>query len=181
MSDNASTAPKGGQLSVALALFVYFLHDSGYVAADGDVSAACDAIAKASADDADALGQALVAVIDAKLESESAESVSGWLASQYGADHIATDFGADRDERTRNLRRYHFRSNLPWIAQVVDRFPSGGVGTHWVLVERVGETVTCADPYPWDDLDEQYESPLVDFMVKWELLGCPSVRFERGA
>ena len=37
--------------------------------------------------------------------------------------------------------------------------------------------VTCMDPYPWDDLEEEYQAPLVDFMVKWELSGCTTLRW----
>jgi hypothetical protein len=39
--------------------------------------------------------------------------------------------------------------------------------------------VTCMDPYPWDDLDEEYTTPVVEFMVKWELAGSQSIHFIR--
>ena len=49
------------------------------------------------------------------------------------------------------------------------------------MVERVTDTVTCMDPYPWDDLDEEYTLPLVEFMVRWELAGGESILFKREA
>jgi hypothetical protein len=60
---------------------------------------------------------------------------------------------------------------------VVDRFPNGSVSMHWVLVERVTDEVLCMDPYPWDDLDEEYVQPTLDFLVKWELAGGGSFRW----
>jgi hypothetical protein len=48
---------------------------------------------------------------------------------------------------------------------------------HWVLVERVTDEVLCMDPYPWDDLDEEYVQPTLDFLVKWELAGGGSFRW----
>ena len=60
-----------------------------------------------------------------------------------------------------------------------ERFPDGTVGPHWVMVERITDTVTCADPYPWDDLDEEYEQDTIEFLVKWELAGSHSVRWQR--
>jgi hypothetical protein len=67
---------------------------------------------------------------------------------------------------------------MPIITAIVDRFPDGSIGTHWVMVERVTDTVTCMDPYPWDDIDEEYSLPLVEFMVRWELAGCESILFQ---
>jgi hypothetical protein len=45
------------------------------------------------------------------------------------------------------------------------------------MVERMTDVVMCMDPYPWDDLDEEYAAPLVDFCVKWELAGGAGLRF----
>ena len=47
------------------------------------------------------------------------------------------------------------------------------------MVERVTDVVLCMDPYPWDDLDEEYAAPLIDFCVKWELGGGVGLRFSR--
>ena len=44
------------------------------------------------------------------------------------------------------------------------------------MVEQLTDRVVCMDPYPWDDLDEEYDSPVVEFAVKWEFAGCGSIR-----
>jgi len=176
MSD---AAPRAGQLPTALATFIYLLNDAGNTLDDADLVGACAAIAGAGEGaDINALGQALVDVIEGKLAGESLADVEAFLGGLFSADRLHTSMGDTREDRARNMRRYHFAHNAPWLAQIIDRFPDGTVGPHWVMVERVGESVTCADPYPWDDLDEEYDAPMGDFMVKWELLGCPSIRFE---
>ena len=174
----STTEPRAGELPVALATFVYLLHERGHGASDTDLGAACVAIQDAAAEDeVDSLGQALVDQVAAKLGGGDPSDVSAFLDGLYPAGSMTSDFGESREARARGMRRYHFGSSMPWLAQIMDRFPDGAVGAHWVLVERVAETVTCSDPYPWDDLDEEYDTPLNDFMVKWELLGCPSIRF----
>ncbi len=82
-----------------------------------------------------------------------------------------------RAARTAHIRSYQFQSSLPLLTSVLNRFPDGVVKSHWVMVERVTQTVTCMDPYPWDDLDEEYTLPLAEFMVRWELAGCESIVF----
>ena len=177
MANDAET-PRAGELSVALATFLFLLHARGQGAADPEIAGACQAIADLGPDaDADATGQLLVDLIDARLAGTDFDSVQSFLGGLLGADKLSSDLGDSRDERARNMRRYHFGHNQPWLAQIIDRFPDGEVGAHWVLVERVSDVVTCADPYPWDDLDEEYDAPLNDFMVKWELLNCPSIRY----
>ena len=167
---------KVGHLPTALATYLFLLHQAGHTASDAAVAAAVADLA--GADDADSAGQALVELLTERLaEGDSSElaSLEGRMRAWFGEDRVSSDLGQDRWERSRNARRYHFRHNLPWLAQIVDRFPSG-LGTHWVLVESVTDEVTCMDPYPWDDLDEEYVLPLVEFMVKWELAGGASVR-----
>ncbi len=168
---------KAGHLPTALATYLFLLHQAGHTACDDAVSAAVADLA--GAEEADAAGQALVALLADLLgddESSDLARVQTLMRGWFGEDRVSSDLGKDRWERSRNARRYHFRYNLPWLAQIVDRFPSG-LGTHWVLVESVTDDVTCMDPYPWDDLDEEYVLPLVEFMVKWELAGGASVRF----
>ncbi len=173
----SETAAKVGHLPTALATYLYLLHEAGHPVSDGDVAAAVGGIA--SSEDPDGAGQALVELLAGRLgggDDAEPESVAALMATLFGEDHVETDLGGERWDRARNARRYHFRHNLPWLARIVDRFPSG-LGTHWVLVERVTDEVTCMDPYPWDDLDEEYAMPVLEFMVKWELAGGDSVRF----
>ncbi len=182
MSAASSTEMKSGNLGVTLSTWVFILFSGGMPASDPSIVAACEAIRDAGEDDEiDALGQRLVEAILLALGSDEPGigSVVALAERLYGPELVASDLGdaSDRDERARAVRRYQFGRNLPWIARIIDRFPDGSVGAHWVMVEELTESVRVMDPYPWDDVDEQYDIPLVDFMVKWELAGCESVRY----
>lgn len=177
MTDSATT-PKTGSLGVSLATWLFILHQTGHAAKGGAVADAVDALAKADAGSADSRGQALASLIEEQLGADADfDAVVAWLGALYSADSVITGFGDTRAERLHGARSYQFRSSLPWIARIYDRFPDGRVGAHWVLVERVTDSVTCMDPYPWDDLDEEYDLPVVEFMVKWELAGCGALAF----
>ena len=180
---SADTAPKTGDLAVTLATWIYLLYEGGHMPADEALRIACLAILQAGPDDDhDALGQALAAVVSKALRADgSVENVAAWLELLYGEGAISSFEGETREDRLRAARAYQFQSSLPWLAQIIDRFPDGTVGPHWVMVERITDTVTCADPYPWDDLDEEYEQDVVEFLVKWELAGLDSVRWGKSA
>ena len=172
------TAPKTGNLGITVGTWLFILHTYGHTFTDDAITAACKAIESAEPDAADQAGMALVDLVTAALGPDATTAaVSGWLGSLLGASHVGSIEGDDRAARTRHIRAYQFKSNLPFITQIIDRFPDGAVGSHWVMVERVTDTVTCMDPYPWDDIDEEYTLPLVEFMVKWELAGCESIVF----
>jgi len=162
--------PRAGDLATTLATWIYLLHETGRRPQDGAVLAACAALSDAGGA-ADAQGQALVALVATGLGgSEEPANVRSYLEGLYG--ETATGGlppGGDREGALRALRTYQFRTSLPFIARIYDRFPDGHVGPHWVMVERVTDQVTCMDPYPWDDLDEETHQPLIEFMVKWEL------------
>jgi hypothetical protein len=124
------------------------------------------------------LGNKLVEKIQSELEEDAdADAVHGWLQEKYG-DRIGTTFGASRQVRIHNMRRYLFQSSFPWLAQIIDRREEE-VGPQWVMVEQVTDTVTCMDPYPWDDIDEEFQLPIVDFLVRWELAGMRSFRITK--
>jgi len=178
MSD---TEAKSGNLPITLATWLFILDSSGIRVSDADIRTACDALSGAGEDDdTAALGEALVSAISAALGgADEPAAVTAWLSSQLGADHIGTEFGADRASRVRGARAYMFKNSLPWMACIIDRFPDGTVGSHWVMIEQLTDVVTCMDPYPWDDLDEEYTTPVVEFMVKWELAGSQSIHFAR--
>ena len=177
----SETEAKSGDLAVTLATYLFILDSSGHRADHAGLNAACDALRDAGeGSDVEQLGQALVDVVREGLGGDGSHAaVVGWLKSLYSDDSIATELGDFREERLRSIRSYMFRSSLPWIARIIDRFPDGTVGSHWVMIEQVTDRVTCMDPYPWDDLDEEYTAPVVEFMVKWELAGAESVRFVR--
>ena len=174
-----ATTPKSGHLGITVGTWLFTLHSHGQSFSDPQITAACQAIADAAPDDADQAGIALVNLVQAGMGSaRSATDVRAWLRGILGDAHIGSISGEDRAGRTQRIRAYQFRSNLPFIAEIVNRFPDGSIGTHWVMVERVTDTVTCMDPYPWDDIDEEYSLPLVEFMVRWELAGCESILFQ---
>ena len=177
----SDTQAKSGNLSITLATFLFILDSAGIKADNAEVNAACTALRDADEGaDVEALGQALVTLVSNALGgADDFSSVSAWLGSLYGADHVGTSLGADRTSRVRGARAYMFNNSLPWLACIIDRFPDGTVGPHWVMIEQVTDAVTCMDPYPWDDLDEEYTTPIVEFMVKWELAGNQSIHYVR--
>jgi hypothetical protein len=173
------THAKTGNLAVTLATWLYILDSAGHRPDHAGLVEALDAVHEAGGGDAaEAIGRKLAEAVITDLGSAADfESVQAWVSGLFGTEHIATDFGPNRGTRTRAVRSYEFQSSLPWVACIIDRFANGVVGPHWVLVERVTDVVTCMDPYPWDDLDEEYSQPLVEFMVKWELAGSQSLRW----
>jgi hypothetical protein len=120
------------------------------------------------------IGMELVDSIEESLSSKSSiEEVFSWLSKRY--ENVNDSWGVDdREELVCAIRKHSFRSSLPWLAQIAERHNEELV-THWVLVEKFTDCVICMDPYPWDDIDEEYQLPLVDFMVKWELAGKNSI------
>ena len=200
-----SETPKTGDLATTLATWLFYLDQAGHRAKDPAIVSALISLKTANElegamrgaaerqdyaeaarlkeqlnrnnSDPDALGQDLVDAIQASLVGESPKDIISWACEQLDAKRIVTEFGADRVERTREIRQATFQNGLPWVAQIIDRFPDGRVGAHWVMVERVTDHVRCMDPYPWDDLHEEIEIPLADFMVKWELSGCIGMRW----
>ena len=174
-----ATTPKTGNLGITVGTWLFILHSYGQQFSDAQINAACQAIADAPPEDADQAGMALVELVNGGLGGASSPTdIRAWLQGLLGAGHVGSISGDDRAGRTQRIRAYQFRSNLPFITEIVDRFPDGTIGTHWVMVERVTDTVTCMDPYPWDDIDEEYTLPLVEFMVRWELAGCESILFQ---
>jgi hypothetical protein len=177
------TSPKSGNLPITLATWIYLLYDGGRLPEDAGLRAACEALRAAGVEvsdapaDFDELGRALVDLVEARLDgARSFDDVLAWLTALFGG-RLDTDMGGDRDNRLQRARTYQFQTNLPWLARVIDRFPSGEVGAHWVMVESVTDGVRCMDPYPWDDLEEEYTQPITDFMVKWELAGGQGIRY----
>ncbi|MEL6343927.1 MAG: hypothetical protein AAFV53_12410 [Myxococcota bacterium] len=177
----ADTEAKSGDLPVTLATFLFILSSAGHPANHEGLKQAIEALNHATPDDdIETLGKQLVSVVREGLgEDADLEQVQRFMGDLYSDQNIATKMGNNREERLRSIRSYMFQNSLPWIARIIDRFPDGTVGPHWVMIEQVTDRVICMDPYPWDDLDEEYASPVVEFMVKWELAGCESIRFQR--
>lgn len=170
MSEMSDTTAKIGDLQVTLATWLTFVRSAGHALLDPRLDAAVVALSEATGAEARALGPALVALLREGLDDEaSPEAVAAYLNGLLGAGKVGPIRADDRDARTRALRSYQYRTSLPLVVRIYDRFPDGSVGPHWVMVERVTDQVSCMDPYPWDDVDEAIWMPLVEFHVKWEL------------
>ena len=172
---------KAGNLPVTLATWIFLLERRGMRPAHAEIAAACDALSAAGSSDGEVewgpLGEALVGAVREALADDSEEAVLALARGLWGPAHVSVAAGNSREQRLSEARSYQFNTGLPWMARIYDRFPDGAVGPHWVLVEQITDMVTCMDPYPWDDLEEEYQAPLVDFMVKWELSGCTTLRW----
>lgn len=161
-------------LAVPIATFLLLARRAGRTVSDPTIDAALAAFeagGSAPAELGAALTEAVSAVLGDKLDDvvPTLTTLLGELRTDLGA-------GADRDARLTAIRRASFGNALPWLARIVDRTPAGQVIQHWVIVERFDDAARIMDPNPWDDIEEERELPIVDFLVRWELAGCESVR-----
>lgn len=165
----------GDLLAYTFSTWVFQLHVDGVPADDDAVRSHCAAIMEATeAETGNAAAAALVGAVTALLSGDGPDAVSGAARDLFG-DRVATDLGAgDRAERTHHIRQYQFKRQLPWLARIWERVDDSVVPT-WLLIERVTDEVTAADPNPWNDIDEVRSLPLGDFHVLWELDACSSV------
>ena len=158
--------------SYTFATWVFLLHASGVEAAETTVRDGCKAIVDAQ--DEETGDAAVMALIE-----EVATGLSGGvetLAHQLYGDRVDTDMGAGtRAERSRRIRMHEFKNWIPWLAKIYQRDGSGAVHPVWVVVERLANVVTIMDPNPWNDIDEEYDLPVEDFHVLWELGGTQSI------
>lgn len=176
-----SAAPPGTELfPYTFATWVFTLSVDGVVAADDRVREACEGIRAATdAEAGNAAAERLVGRVRELLgDRTDTDSVAAAARELYG-DRVRSDLGqGDREERTHRIRKYQFASQLPWLARIWERRDDAGaasVAPSWLLVERVTDEVAAADPNPWNDVDEARRLPVGDFMVLWELDGCPSL------
>ncbi len=168
---------RSGELGTTLATWMFILESSGHPPASSEIQGGITALKDAGDDDdIEALGRALEGVV---VDALGDSAVGAWLAEQYGAEHIGGSFGDERDARARAIRTAQFRTGLPWLAQIIERTSAGEVAPHWMMIEHFGEQVTCMDPDPWDDHDEEVVMLAGDFMVKWELAGTTCAYFKR--
>ena len=169
----ARTAPSPETLTpYTFATWVFTLHVAGVRASDPKVAEACEAVLRATdAKAGNAAGEQLVASVRDLITDGDVRRAAAGL---YG-DRVRGDLGeGDRDIRTSRIRRYQFAAQLPWLARIWER-ANGEVRPGWLLVERVTDEVTAADPNPWNDVDEVRHLSVHDFHVLWELDGCSNV------
>lgn len=164
-------------LAVTLATFLFLVRRAGHPLKDPAVESACAAFDLGGAP-VEVLGKALVDAVRTHLAGARVEDVVAAIGALLGEDLVLTDLGdaPDREARAAAIRRAQFGHSLPWLAVIIDRQPDGEVGRHWVMVESFDDEARVMDPNPWDDKDEERSLPIVDFMVRWELAGCRSVR-----
>ena len=162
-------------LPYTLATWVFTLHVAGVEAQDEAVRDACRRILAATdAATGNPASEALVAAIKKHGTDGEPDAIARAAQALYG-DRIKRDLGeGDREVRTARIRKYQFASQLPWLARVWER-ANGQVRPEWLLVERVTDEVTAADPNPWNEVDETRHLPVQDFHVLWELDGCSNV------
>lgn len=163
------------QVPYTVATWVFTLHVAGVHAADEHVRRHCQQVLAATEEQAgNAAGEALVARIRELLAGDEPEHVAAVAASLYG-DRVRQDLGTgDRVDRIARIRKYQFASQLPWLARIWERL-DGEVRPSWLLVERVTDEVTAADPNPWNDIEEERRMAVSDFHVLWELDDCSSL------
>ena len=156
-----------------VATWVFSLHVAGATSSDQAINDACENVIAATNETAgNAAGDLLVARISELLGSNA--DVTAACTALY-PDAIRTDMGdGDRLDRTARIRKYQFTRQLPWLARIWERTDEG-VQPTWLLVERVTDEVTAADPNPWNDVDEERHLPVADFHVLWDLDQCTSV------
>lgn len=137
------------------------------------VKALLDARAPAAAQ---AAAEALEQHVRGLLHGEDEQAVRALATSWFG-DRAQLGAGVvDRAARLVEARRWTFRERTPWLARVWQRDRTGGVGPHWVIVQRVVDLVELVDPDPWDEVDEERALDPVEFQALWELSGCAAVR-----
>lgn len=121
------------------------------------------------------LASNLVDELGTSLQNES--SLKEWMRSQYKNTELLFSFeGETRDEKISSIRKHVFVTSRPWLAKIASRTGSD-IGYQWILVEDFSDSVTCMDPYPWDDIDEEYTMSIEEFMVRWELAGEETISF----
>ena len=120
------------------------------------------------------LGKDLVNVVGQSIASDATlEDVMAWLTERIPA--IANGWAADEEHSTlQKVRQYEFKRGLPWIGRLAER-TDNGLEEVWIMVEKVTDTVLCMDPYPWDDVDEEFAVDLPEFLLRWELAGSVAI------
>ena len=125
------------------------------------------------------LAKDLIAAIENSVSSEAtfAEAFS-WL--QERIPQIQSGFGPkSRNGKIQAIRHYEFQQSLPWLARVTNRTDSRKI-EQWIMVGKVTEVVHCMDPNPWDDIEEEFNYSLNDFMIRWELCAYEAIFLGEG-
>ena len=116
----------------------------------------------------EAFGKELVDLVAESIPSTaSVEDVMAWLGERVPT--ITNGWSVDEGHTTlQRIRQYEFKRGLPWIGRLAER-TDDGLEEMWIMVEKVTDTVLCMDPYPWDDVDEEFTVDLPEFLLRWKL------------
>ena len=96
------------------------------------------------------------------------------VLTELYSDYDVNIFGNDKNQNLKSIRSYQYHQKLPWIARIANR-QADSIVEEWVMVEDVQDMVLCMDPYPWDDIEEDFELPTQEFLVRWELCNYTGV------
>ena len=120
------------------------------------------------------LGKDLVDLVRESISSDaSVDEVIAWLSERIP--DIDNGWSVDEDYTTvQRIRQYEFKRGLPWIGRLAER-TADGLEEMWIMVEKVTDTVLCMDPYPWDDVDEEFMVDLPEFLLRWRLAGSVAI------
>ena len=122
------------------------------------------------------LASELVSALGSSLQNDT--NLKSWMSNHYtDASLLFTFSGETRNEKISSIRKHLFVTSRPWLAKIASRTGSE-IGHQWILVEDFSDSVTCMDPYPWDDIDEEYTMSIEEFMVRWELAGEEAVALQ---
>ena len=120
------------------------------------------------------LGKDLVEIVEQSIPADAnVEDVVNWLTKRIPA--VANGWAASEEHSTlQKIRQYEFKRGLPWIGRLAER-TDNGLEEIWIMVEKVTDTVLCMDPYPWDDVDEEFALDLPEFLLRWQLAGSVAI------
>ena len=103
------------------------------------------------------------------------EDVMAWLGERVPT---ITTLSVDEGHTTlQRIRQYEFKRGLLWIGRLAER-TDDGLEEMWIMVEKVTDTVLCTDPYPWDDVDEEFTVDLPEFLLRWKLAGSVAIHLD---
>ena len=123
------------------------------------------------------LGKELVDEVANSIPSTaSVEDVVAWLVERIPSITNGWDVGEEHTTLQR-IRQYEFKRGLPWIGRLAERTDTG-LEEMWIMVEKVTDTVLCMDPYPWDDVDEEFTVDLPEFLLRWNLAGGVAIHLD---
>ena len=128
-------------------------------------------------DDPFELGKELVSLVESCIDANAdLDTVMAWLQEVLPDIVNGWEIGENQSP-LQAIRRYEFSRGLPWITRIADR-TENGLEELWIMVEKVTDTVLCMDPYPWDDIDEEFTIDVPNFLIRWELCGCLAIHLK---